>query len=346
MSEEANTTNTAFNDVASRIAEGVQSEDATMVKASLNALTTMSPEVAPVVQQTQTYTANKVFDAIGSRFGNAEGMASGDTVNGYGLWAQGMYNRTKFDGTSISNGYDTDSYGFAMGLEGTLNPSTKLGLGYAYTGTDIDGFLRSTDAKTHTAFVYGEYKPSNWYVNAVASYGWSDYDEDKFVMGTKQTASYDANTFGLQAMTGLDMQVAGMTMTPEVGMRYYRISQDGYTDTLGTQVSSSDSDILTGVLGVRMGTQWQPCSTAVLKPEFRVAMTYDLVDADNDSIVALANGATYRVEGETLDRFGVEMGVGVTAQVYDNIELGLSYEGGFRGDYQNHTGMINAKYKF
>lgn len=47
-----------------------------------------------------------------------------------------------------------------------------------------------------------------------------------------------------------------------------------------------------------------------------------------------------------IDRFGMEFGAGVTAEVNDNVELSLGYEGKFREDYQDHTGLINAKYKF
>lgn len=62
--------------------------------------------------------------------------------------------------------------------------------------------------------------------------------------------------------------------------------------------------------------------------------------------MTLANGSSYSVDGETLDRFGFEAGVGVTAQMGDNFEMALSYEGSWRGDFQNHAGLINAKYKF
>ena len=43
------------------------------------------------------------------------------------------------------------------------------------------------------------------------------------------------------------------------------------------------------------------------------------------------NGASYSVDGETFDRF---------------VEFSLNYEGNFRGDFQNHAGILNAKYKF
>ena len=322
-------------------------------KAYTNALTAVAPEVAPMVQHTQTQTANQVFGAVGTRLTGGsvstggKGMSSGDNIfERASMWVQGLFNKSKLDDTASAKGFDADSNGIAMGAEKHINDNTKVGLGYAYTKTDIDGFMRSTDVDTHTAFVYGEYKPNNWYVNGIASYGWSDYEEKKNVKGNNVNANYDVETFGLQAMTGYDMQVNGFGLTPEAGLRYVHISQDGYKDSADQRVSSSNSDILTGVIGAKVSKNFALSNGMNIKPEARIAATYDLMNDDVNSVVTLANGSAYVVEGDALDRFGMEFGAGVTAEVNDNVELSLGYEGKFREDYQDHTGLLNAKYNF
>ena len=326
---------------------------ATGKKAYINALTAVAPEVAPMVQQTQSETANQVFGAVGTRLTGgsvstgAQGMSSGDNIFKRGaMWVQGMFNKSKLDDTSKAKGFDADSNGIAFGAEKYVNDDVKAGIGYAYTNTDIDGFMRSTDVDTHTAIVYGEYKPSNWYVNGIATYGWSDYSEDKNVAGVDVKADYDVETFGLQAMTGYDMNINGFGVTPEAGLRYVHIKQDAYKDSADQKVSGNDSDILTGVIGAKVSKSWELENGMNIKPEVRVAATYDLFNDDVNSVVTLANGSAYTVNGEALDRFGMEFGAGVTAEVNDNVELSLGYEGKFREDYQDHTGLINAKYKF
>ncbi len=326
---------------------------ATGKKAYVNALTAVAPEVAPMVQQTQSETANQVFGAVGTRLTGgsvstgAQGMSSGDNIFKRGaMWVQGMFNKSKLDDTSKAKGFDADSNGIAFGAEKYVNDDVKAGIGYAYTNTDIDGFMRSTDVDTHTAIVYGEYKPSNWYVNGIATYGWSDYSEDKNVAGVGVKADYDVETFGLQAMTGYDMNINGFGITPEAGLRYVHIKQDAYKDSADQKVSGNNSDILTGVIGAKVSKSWELENGMNIKPEVRVAATYDLFNDDVNSVVTLANGSAYAVEGEALDRFGMEFGAGVTAEVNDNVELSLGYEGKFREDYQDHTGLINAKYKF
>ena len=322
-------------------------------QAYVAALTAVAPEVAPMVQKTQTETANQVFGAVSTRLTGGsistggEGMSSGDNIfERAAMWVQGMFNKSKLDDTSKAKGFDADSAGVAFGAEKFVTDDTKVGIGYAYTNTDIDGFMRSTDVDTHTAILYGEYKPSNWYINGIATYGWSDYSEDKSVAGVGIKADYDVETFGLQAMTGYDMQVKGLGFTPEVGLRYVHIKQDAYKDSADQKVSGNDSDILTGVIGAKVSKSWELSNGMLIKPEARIAATYDLFNDDVNSVVTLANGSAYAVEGEALDRFGMEFGVGVTAEVNDNVELSLGYEGKFRQDYQDHTGLINAKYKF
>lgn len=339
--------------VTEKLAQLSNSTNAAEQKAYVDALTAVAPEVAPMVQKTQTETANQVFGAVSTRLTGGsistggEGMASGDNIFKRGaMWVQGLFNKSKLDDTSKAKGFDADSSGIAFGAEKFVTDDTKVGVGYAYTNTDIDGFMRSTDVDTHTAIVYGEYKPSNWYVNGIATYGWSDYEEKKSVAGVGVKADYDVETFGLQAMTGYDMQVKGFGLTPEAGLRYVHIKQDAYKDSADQKVSGNDSDILTGVIGAKVSKNFELSNGMNIKPEARIAATYDLFNDDVNSVVTLANGSAYQVNGEALDRFGMEFGAGVTAEVNDNVELSLGYEGKFREDYQDHTGLINAKYKF
>ena len=321
--------------------------------ALVNAVTALAPESAAMVQSNTTETANQIFAAVGSRLSGGsiitgdEGMSSGDSIFKRGaMWIQGLFNHAEADDTRSAKGFDADSEGVAFGAEKYLNDNVKVGVGYAYTSSDIDGFMRETDVDTHTAFAYGEYKPSDWFVNAIASYGWSDYSEKRNVAGRHVDADYDVNSIGLQAMTGYDFNLSGVQLTPEAGLRYVNFRQDSYRDTAGQKVAENTSDILTGVIGASVKKDFALDNGMNLRPEARLAMTYDMFNDANNSVVTLANGTAYTVNGEALDRFGVEAGVGLTADVNDNVELSLGYEGRFRDHYEDHTGLFNAKYKF
>lgn len=336
-------TNEQFNEAANNIVSLLQNND---TKAEgLEALSAMSVEAAPLVRATQTNHTNQVFSVISTRLsggsvGTAEGKSSGDTYDDSAMWVQGLINQTKLDGQ-----FDTDTHGLAFGVEKQVNDEVKVGIAYALAKTDVDSYSRDTQIKTHSAMLYGEYKPSNWFVNGILSYSMSDYEEDKTVAGVNAEADYDANNISIQAVTGYEYVVNNYYVTPTIGLRYMNIDRDGYTDALGTNVDSNRMDILTAMLGVKFETDYT-VNDWTFTPEVRAAVTYDLVQDDDNALVTLANGAAYSVDSDNLKRFGYELGAGIRTYVNDEWELGVAYEGKFRQDYQDHTGLISAKYHF
>ena len=95
-------------------------------------------------------------------------------MTGVTTWVQGLYNNSKLDSSSKARGFDSDSAGVAMGIHKAINKAVKAGISYSYTDTDVDAYRRNIDVKSLTFIAYGEYKPSNWFVNGIASYGMSD----------------------------------------------------------------------------------------------------------------------------------------------------------------------------
>ena len=351
LTAQSDTGNAKANIIANSVNDALQSGNEAEIAAAKEAASALAPDVAPVVPQTETMVANQIYSAIGTRLSGGinnanQGISSGDMLDDAAVWVQGLYNKSKLNNTSKAYGYDADTYGAAFGLEKYVTKATKLGAGYAYNSTDIDGHNRDTDVHTNTLFAYGEYKPNNWFVNGIMSYGWSDYKEKKHsVVDVK--SKYDVDTFGLQAMTGYDINLPqAFTLTPEAGVRYAHVDQDGYTDDAGQRVKSHKGNIWTGVAGAKLSKAFAAGNGMIFKPELRLAATYDLKNDKGNTLVTLANGTSYSVQNTSLKRFGVEVGAGVTADLSDNVELSMGYEGRFRSHYQDHTGLINAKYKF
>lgn len=351
LTAQSDTGNAKANIIANSVNDALQSGNKAEIAAAKEAASALAPDVAPVVPQTEVMVAKQVYNAIETRLSGGinnanQGISSGDMLDDAAVWVQGLYNKSKLNNTSKAYGYDADTYGTAFGLEKYVTKATKLGAGYAYNSTDIDGHNRDTDVHTSTLFAYGEYKPNNWFVNGIASYGWSDYSETKHST-VDVKSKYDVNTFGLQAMTGYDINLPqAFTLTPEAGVRYARIEQDGYVDDAGQSVKSRNSNIWTGVAGAKLSKAFAADNGMIFKPELRLAATYDLKNDKGNTLVTLANGTSYSVQNTSLKRFGVEVGAGVTADLSDNVELSMGYEGRFRSHYQDHTGLINAKYKF
>ena len=337
-------------DVADKLADLAQNDG----KSFNDALTALAPGDNSEVRTNSVNNNTEMFRAVVTHLdedtrNKQYGLSSGDVVDGVSVWAKAFGNHAKVDDTAKAYGFKSDGYGATLGIEKQLDDAFKVGLGYSYFYNDISGFMRDSDVNTHTGFVYGEYRPNNWYTNAIVSYGYSEYNETKHVAGSKYKAEYNVDNIGAQVMTGYNANVAKVDVTPETGLRYNNIHRDDYVDGAGQAVKAETMDVMTAVAGVKVGKDLVSCfglNEFYWRPEARLAATYDLISDRENSVVSLANGSGYVVEGQRLNRFGIEAGVGVTFYLTPDVESSIGYEGKFRKDFQDHTGYVSAKYKF
>ena len=126
------------------------------------------------------------------------------------------------------------------------------------------------------------------------------------------------------------------------------VKQKAYTDALGAKMEEKTADTWTGVLGAKLGQNYvlKANRKIGLSPELKVAATYDFARDDENRTVTLPDGSSYMETGEAIERYGVEAGAGVTVSIANSAEIALTYDGKFKKDYQDHTGMLNLKIKF
>ena len=339
--------NDAFNDAVGALSIAAQNGDASAVAEAKK----LGATDTPVVQSQETGAHDVLFGVVSNELNGdqgaiAKGLASGDYFRKATAWIRGLFNKADHEKTSKVAGFNSDTYGVAMGIDSEVNENTRAGFGYANSQTDIETAGRDTDVDTNSLFLYAKYQPKDWYVNTILAYSWSEYDEKKSVMGIDASAKYDVDTIALQSMYGYETQFKGHDVTPEFGLRYLHINQDAYTNKLGSEVAENKEDVLTLVAAAKVAKNYTLNNGAVLRPELRAAVTYDLFDADNSANVLLANGASYRVDGEKLNRLGFELGAKVTTKATDKVEVSAGYLTRIREDYQDHTLTIDAKYNF
>ena len=268
------------------------------------------------------------------------GLSSGDgkpDLSNVKAWIKTYYAKSKMQDHGDTYGYDADDRGFIAGVDKKVASATKVGIGMQFDDTDVNAFRRDVNIQTIQGYVYGEYRPSNWFVNGVMSYGRTDYDEDKFVLGRNIDAHYSADIYSVQGLTGYTFKY----LTPELGARYYRIKRHGYVDGAMQSVSGNDLDLLRTTLGVKAETTY-----SIFKPNAYAGIMYDVISDSDDAVVSLPNGTSYTVDGKSMPRFGVEIGIGSTVVLNDNTEIGVGYEAKFRKHYQDHSGWIDFKYAF
>lgn len=336
MSGVSTTGNAQADAVLSQVTTAAQSGDVATASALVESI---HPTDAPVLQSVSTNTA--VLGAVVNRLAvvgggapvAAQGRSGGDVVSKLSPWVQGLYNKTH---NSQGIGFDAYSQGFAFGADTDLTDAWTVGLGYAYTATDIKNSAHKTQVYGDNYFIYGQYKPSAWYINGIINYGHSDY-KDTGAM----TSRYDVDTYGAQIMTGYQWDI----LDNYAGVRYTYIDVDRYNNGL-TEVDTKNSQIATAVIGTKVSKDFTPAKGVVLTPEFRLAGTYDF-KADNSkaTIGIMGSTASYTIENRRLHRAAVETGVGLTASIR-NLELSANYDASLRSESNTQAVNLKAIYHF
>lgn len=288
--------------------------------------------------------ASSVLSTVSGRLGGgaqntpaASGRSGGDLTAGRATaWAQGMFNHAKLSG---SDGFKSDTAGFAAGIEAELSDSFMAGFGYAYASTDVKSDRSKTDADTHTGFVYGEYRPNAFYANATLAFGRSDYDDKTRLSG--MDSSYKADTYSARIAAGYKVGV----VTPQAALDLTRVHLNAYTDALGARVSSKNMNTATAELGVKVEKEMALGAFTVI-PQVNAAAAYDISRSGENRFVALPDGTSYVVSGDPLHRFGVKAGAGVKVKLGAQTQFEASYDGNFKNDYADHTGLISIRYEF
>lgn len=292
----------------------------------------------PVIQSIETAIQNQVLYLASSRMsGGTIGRRGGDIAGiDYGVWAQGLMNRTKYG--DIFSG---DTNGIAVGLDALVKGKYTIGFGYTYNDANVDSGARDIEITSNSLFLYGQYKPAKWYINTILNYTMSNYTEMATAFGIVVNPEYDVDSFGGQIMTGYNFASG---FTPELGARYLHINQDNYNNGFA-DIEGMNNDYITGVAGLKYSFTIESEGRLYIRPEVRVAATYDVM-ADEAITTVIVPGATpYVITGEQLSRFGGEMGISLSA-MYNEWEFSVGYDLVLRDNYTSHTGKLNLEYKF
>ena len=298
------------------------------------------PETESVAQSVSTSVQNTVVNLASARMAAPSVGRNGGDVNftSGGVWAQGLFNKSKQ--ADAFNGY---TRGIAVGLDGTINKHWTVGAGYSFAHSDITGTARDTEIDSNTVFLYGQYKPSAWYVNAIANYTMSDYSEKGTVLDNIPVfGDYDVNSFGGALATGYDFSNG---ITPELGLRYMHVNANDYANSYGIKTHTDDADFLTGVVGAKYAFNVAATKHTTFMPQLNAGLKYDLLSDKQVATVTMPGLNAYTLDGSRLNRVGGEFGIGLGMQ-YDNLEVSVNYDIDVRKDYTSQTGMLKFRCNF
>lgn len=154
-------------------------------------------------------------------------------------------------------------------------------------------------------------------------------------------ASRSLETLTAGARLGYDIAVAGVTVTPEAGLRYAGARLGAFAEAGGLNPligGAATVDTVRGWLGLALAAPFVSGGIAV-EPRLSVRLTHDWGEASGRADVAFAALPTVPLValGPGVGRFGVELGAGAEARLSRSISVFAAYDGRFRERAQSHS---------
>lgn len=296
----------------------------------------------------------QVQGLVSGRLGavRSSGVSSGDEFVNKVAWIQSFYTKADQDNRNGYNGYEADTYGFALGMDGDLSDSLTIGIAYGYGDTDSDSVDSGLEFDSHTVMLYGSYNfAPEYYLDAMASYGVGDYDSRRdTVMGTA-FGDYEGSQFALRADVSRPCSEGNVTVVPMVNVKYSHASMDGYQETgapgANLYVDKQDSDTVTTGAGVKASMNVQQNEEWSVKPEISAVVSYDVIQDDVSSTSRfVSGGGAFTTKGLTPSRASIEVGGNLAFSKSDGLDIVVDYKGEYRNDYDSHTGLLRLRQSF
>lgn len=286
-----------------------------------------------------TYTAAGIFnDAVADHLMNR---------NDEDVWAYGFHNKENVNGLSFGADYDAQYNGVVAGADLYRNGGTVAGIALSYADGNVSGSngFASTqnDADYYGASLYARFDRGSYALLGDISYMKGDHDVTQWNKGQQITASPDSDavSVGVKAVKDFTAGESG-TLTPYIGVRYLRLSTDGFT-AYNASYSGDDQDLVLIPVGVNYsaaitGGSW------TFRPYAGVGYIWNVGDKSADQTVTLGAAAD-SFSYDTVDSGSFLTRVGFVADHGDmSYGVGYSYQ---KGDsVSNNAWTLSASFRF
>ena len=293
--------------------------------------------------------------AVSDSGARQSGVAAGEQSLGgdgnWALWGRAGVSTAEYDPSS-SNGFDSDTYGISLGLDGDMAEDLRAGFAAFYSSTDVDEIGVSANSNQeidgYGVLFYAAYSPGDFYANATAGFGLNEYQSQRRGAGGVNAANYDGTQFMARAEVGKTFNFDAWEVFPHVGLRFNQVWIDGYTETgpLPTTIDEQSLTSLRGVFGIGGRYTHQMDDGSKLIPEAYVRGLQELADPNEAITGSIVGGGTFISQTTERDKFSTAAGVGFTYEADDQLSFRVMYDGEYQPGYREHSLSAAIRFQF
>ncbi|MDR0622772.1 MAG: autotransporter domain-containing protein [Deltaproteobacteria bacterium] len=276
------------------------------------------------------------------------------------LWFSGFGNYAKQkDGDEF--GYRYSSTGLIFGYDREIVPGFTLGVNGAFSVGNLknNDRLAETDVRTASFGLYGLYQFDNGaFLHGNVGFGWSDYDATIYLgyINATKAGTFKSRSFSVGLGGGYRFNLAdNVSLTPTIDFEYAHIRQDGWrerivSDPNNQAIANWFGDMSRSYLDIDLSVKLESVhrlGSAIVKPEIHAGVIFTPHSRNDDLRVGFTGtDGTLTLHGLEPGRTRFKGGLGLKAQLNDNVDLGFTYELELRNDYVAHFGQLGLGISF
>lgn len=293
------------------------------------------------------------------------GVAAGDaTVHTGSLWAKlsttSSTQKTKDDYA----GFRGKAYGAIIGADVSVMDNLLAGIAFGFH----DGEVKfrdiakgdKSDMETMHALAYGMFDVMpNVYVSGQLGLSKTSVKSTRRLDGFKALgiavdsgvakARYDVTSMFGKLETGYRYALANQaTITPFVSLSHQSTENDKFTETGGGELNRIVDSKRVGITTATLGGRLSLDVTDGVMVEGHAALAQDIQRDKAKISFAAQNLSNVKLSAEGMKpaRTALLVGVGLTTDVADNVDLSLAYDAEVRSKYVGHNSQLKLKFKF
>ena len=290
------------------------------------------------------------------------GAVAGDPFAVNGFWVQAYDNQTDQDVRDGIDGFDADTFGFALGMDAPLGDSMNVGAAFTYADTEVEGKIESNEMQIESfrLAAYGSYNAEDYYVDAQVGYAMNQYETDRYIYapltgGSQLIANgdHDGDQYSMRVRGGYPIATEGnWFITPKAELDYTYLDEDSYTETgagnLGLEVDTDAMEVLIAGVGVTFAYPITTEKEVTWIPEFSLDYMYDFIgdEVEVDSNFIGVSGAGFITNGASSEQEMIKASLRLRTFSQGN----FSFSGGFdyivKQDYDSQSLMATVRYDF
>lgn len=290
------------------------------------------------------------FPTAASPFNNPQGGGADAPADRYRTWLEGYGLRSHTDAQGDFLGDRRKTYGVVAGAGMTVAPGINLGLSVDQSRTDVNvaGGTQSGQFDLTQIAAIASFERGPWNLGTSVVHGMADINTTRLDAGTS-TASYDARLWAAMAELSYFWALPNNSrIVPKLTFDWTRSDTDAFAETGGANPASGTAVTtkrVRAMVGGEAGHSWLVDRT-IMDFLLYARLVNNLTQDMGQLQVTDTVNAPQFVTGVRESKYGMDGGATLSAKLTDAVRVYAVYDGRFRTNYNSHSGIVGAEFRF